>query len=484
MAASTETPVVFISYSWKPVANQKRVENIAKRLSSDGIHVMIDLWDLKVGHDKYHFMEKMVNDPKVNKVLLMCNKEYAEKANNREGGVGTESTIISPEIYGNVEQEKFIAVVMERDNTGKEYVPTFVSSRLYIDFSIREREEEEYQTLVKNLYGKPSNIRPVLGSAPAYVTTENAIFLPTTHRIEIIKEALELERKNAILLIKQFFEVFIEALLRFKIDDTTVDLDKPFEIDEIFLEKVAELIPLRDDFNNFIKMYHSSSLMLDADALHEFFENLINISMNGSTGIFNNSNLNAYANELMKFFVYELFINFTAIMIRYGRFAELGYILNTPFLVNSERHNTITSFSFERFRSHISVLEEYRKKKLNANRVSMTADLLKQRESKMVKWEEIMQADAILYYVSIMGETNGYGYFWYPVTSAYTIYNLPVLDKARSKRFFEKLMPLFSVRSKDELIQKVNSMNETRLDFYYRVPQLRGSSMLSDLATI
>ncbi|PZU09473.1 MAG: hypothetical protein DI622_16490, partial [Chryseobacterium sp.] len=73
---------IFISYSWRPISNKAKVINLAERLSNDGIHVVLDDWDLKEGQDKYHFMEQMVNDKTVSKVLLICNKEYAEKANN------------------------------------------------------------------------------------------------------------------------------------------------------------------------------------------------------------------------------------------------------------------------------------------------------------------------------------------------------------------------------------------------------------------
>ena len=89
-----DTPKVFISYSWHPKENQIRVEQLAERLFSDGVHCVIDIYDLRDGQDKNKFMEQMVNDPTVKKVLLICNKEYTEKANARKGGVGIESTIV------------------------------------------------------------------------------------------------------------------------------------------------------------------------------------------------------------------------------------------------------------------------------------------------------------------------------------------------------------------------------------------------------
>ena len=47
-----DTPEVFISYSWHPKENQIRVQQLAERLSSDGVRVIIDIWDLQDGQDK------------------------------------------------------------------------------------------------------------------------------------------------------------------------------------------------------------------------------------------------------------------------------------------------------------------------------------------------------------------------------------------------------------------------------------------------
>lgn len=130
MTTKTNAPSVFISYSWIPITNKERTIEIAERLQGDGVNVIIDVWSLAEGQDKFKFMEKMVNDPKIKRVLLFCNKEYIEKANERKGGVGVESLIISDEIYKKAEQKKFIPVIMERDEHGDEFVPTFVKSSL------------------------------------------------------------------------------------------------------------------------------------------------------------------------------------------------------------------------------------------------------------------------------------------------------------------------------------------------------------------
>ena len=124
-----ESKKVFISYSWKI---QDQVIELADRLISDGVDVIIDVYNLKDGQDKYLFMEQCVTDESISRVLMICDESYCKKANNRDGGVGDEIVIISPEVYGKSKQEKFIPIVVERDEDGKEYLPQFIKSRIYI----------------------------------------------------------------------------------------------------------------------------------------------------------------------------------------------------------------------------------------------------------------------------------------------------------------------------------------------------------------
>jgi hypothetical protein len=72
---------VFISYCWTSPEHEKWVHDLALRLmETDGIDVKLDKWDLKPGQDKFAFMESMVNDNSIDKVLIICDKGYKEKA--------------------------------------------------------------------------------------------------------------------------------------------------------------------------------------------------------------------------------------------------------------------------------------------------------------------------------------------------------------------------------------------------------------------
>ncbi len=110
MKGKTDSPKIFISYSWTSPQHEQWVLDFAERLSNDGIYIRLDKWDLKEGHDKFAFMEQMVTDIEIDKVLIICDKGYQTKADNRTGGVGTETQIISEKVYNDVGQEKFIPI--------------------------------------------------------------------------------------------------------------------------------------------------------------------------------------------------------------------------------------------------------------------------------------------------------------------------------------------------------------------------------------
>lgn len=72
------------------------------------------------------------------------------KADERKGGVGNESTIISSYIYGNANQEKFIPIVNEHNANGEAFLPNYLESRTYIDLV---EIESGYINLINNIKG-------------------------------------------------------------------------------------------------------------------------------------------------------------------------------------------------------------------------------------------------------------------------------------------------------------------------------------------
>src|SRR4051794_23581632 len=147
-------PRLFVSYSWTSAQHAEWVLQLATELRESGVDVVLDKWDLKEGHDAHAFMESMVTDPTITKVILICDKAYADKADGRSGGVGTEAQIISGEIYAKTTQDKFVAVVVEKADDGGPSVPTYSRSRIYIDLSDATAYAQNFEQLLRWVYDK------------------------------------------------------------------------------------------------------------------------------------------------------------------------------------------------------------------------------------------------------------------------------------------------------------------------------------------
>ena len=163
-------PPKIISYSWTSPSHQNWIRLLAERLIQDRVEVVLDIYDLKEGQDKFSFMERMVTDPQITHVLVICDKAYAEKADKKKAGVGTESQIISKEVYEKVEQSKFIPIACEFAENEEPFLPVFFKSRIWIDFSSLEAQNENWERLIRLLFGRPTKDR------------RWAAHLPTSHR--------------------------------------------------------------------------------------------------------------------------------------------------------------------------------------------------------------------------------------------------------------------------------------------------------------
>ncbi len=210
-------PKVFISYSWSSQEHQLQIKSWADQLVADGIDVILDIYDLKEGSDKNAFMERMVTDKSVTHVLIICDKKYSEKADARRAGVGTESQIISQEVYERVGQSKFIPIVCMFDENGNPFLPIYLKSRIYIDFSTPDAVSKNWEQLVRVIYGKPLHEKPKLGKPPLYITSDVAT--PTSHlqaKFNSLKQAILQGKSGFALYRRDFLDACIEYADEFK----------------------------------------------------------------------------------------------------------------------------------------------------------------------------------------------------------------------------------------------------------------------------
>lgn len=454
---SIENPIVFISYSWTNEQHENWVYDLATRLSEDSVLVRFDKWDLKTGHDKYAFMEKMVNDESVNKVLIICDKGYQEKGNNRQGGVGTETQILTPQIYNNVSQDKFIPIIAERDENGNACMPTFISSRMYRDLSDSEKYEKEYEILLRDIFEKPKYQRPALGPKPRFLEDEtNTSFSPINKVMRKINSAVETAPRRLNNLSSEYKEAFFALLSNFNINDS--ELQDQNQIDEIIYLKIQEMKPLRDSFIEFVKKI-DEGMELDSDFFIEFFEEVVIYTEKQGSGTYNRLQFDHF-----KFLINELFLNLVSFLVKSKKHEVLGSILESDF-------NFDVSFlkgRDEKF-SYLSFYCEalaFRNERLKMNRLSLQADLLLDRCTSSEK-ENLINADIILHNISTIGFTDFYT--WYPKTAVYESYiprKIKFFTKLKSTSYFEQVKHLFQINSKEEFIDKVIQQKSSRIQFH------------------
>jgi len=154
-------PRVFVSYSHDSQAHKKWVLELATRLRKVGVDAALDQWDLGPGDDIPHFMER--NLVSADRVIMVCTEKYVEKANAGTGGVGYEKMIVTADLMKKVDSNKVIPVVRQE---GTHLVPTFLTSKLYLDFSREDQFEEAFDDLTRSIHGAPLFVKPEISTSP------------------------------------------------------------------------------------------------------------------------------------------------------------------------------------------------------------------------------------------------------------------------------------------------------------------------------
>ena len=462
-------PKIFISYSWHPEENKIRVQQLARRLMSDGVDVILDVWSLKDGQDKYVFMEKMVTDPDINKVLIICNKDYAEKADNRKGGVGTESTIMSDEIYSKAEQTKFLPIVFEKGDDGMIYKPHFLKSRIHIDMSSDDCYEMGYEQLLRDIFDKPLIKKPALGSMPAFLETDETILLSTAKEQRLLKVKNE-ESSSFKDWVERYFEKLIDYLDQFKISFRGGNIKDL--VDQIE-KSIDSMQMVNNDFINFLETV-STNEECKGEQFVDFFENLLQYYEDNNIALATSNSVSYLVNDNYRFFNYELFLSFAAIILKHQRFDIIRDVVSADFCILSNRiGREVMPLNYVEFQKYNYTLDRFKKNLRNSNLISEAATLLKSKMDGKL-FEEMVEADILLYYLSLVYvKTEELYDTWYPELSIYTS-SFTILPKLASSRYFEKTKILFGVDDKESFVTLIKGLKDNlQRDGYHHIPSVQ-----------
>lgn len=459
--AQDDPPVVFISYAWKPKANKQWVKGLAQELREHGVDVQLDQVHLKPGHDAQYFMEQMVTREDVRKVLLVCTKEYKRKADKREGGAGTEAQIISPELANKVDQTKFVPLVREHDDQGKAVLPAFLGSPRYIDFSDDDAYDASFEELVRDIFDKPASPPPPVGRRPSYVTDDTPT-LATAGRGRAIERALKQGATTVGGLLEDYADTFIESVEGFRL---TEEQGRQPDFDQTVVDTIYRLRLYRDDFLGVltaIARYGNDDGLIEF--VHDFLERTLTLR-GPPDGV---SGWSDAWYENFDFLCRDLFLCSVALLAWKKRPDFAGHLLDEGYYRAKRGRNEGEVQSFVMFDGPFEGLDEWRRDRLQSNKISHAAELMKEcTPNDYFGFEAYKEADFLLYLRSVLDlalvkdeEEQPYCSgrdIWYPRTRPYMEHrnHFELFDRAQQRRYRDVLMRLLGVTSKPEFEQRL-----------------------------
>lgn len=154
-------PKVFLSYSHDSQEHKRWVLDLATRLRNVGIDAVLDQWDLGPGDDIPRFMERHLAS--ADRVLMICTESYVKKADAGTGGVGYEKMIVTADLMRSIDSNKVIPIIRQK---GTHSLPTFLNTKLFLDFSREDEYEIAFDNLTRTLHNAPLFVKPEISNSP------------------------------------------------------------------------------------------------------------------------------------------------------------------------------------------------------------------------------------------------------------------------------------------------------------------------------
>lgn len=446
------SPKVFISYSWSSDEHTAWVAELGERLMTDGIIVVLDQWDLQEGQDLNDFMEKMVKDPDIKRVIIVSDSAYAAKADARKGGVGTETQIISQEVYESIAQIKFVPILRERDSEGKACLPIYLKSRKYIDFSDPNNDPEAYDELLRNIYERPRRPKPPLGTAPSHIFDDDATVVSSAQKAKRFREFVFSGKGNPLAALEDFTEEFVGNLEELRMTYSRDDADTWCQR---IRAKIDSATAHRDILVDVVRAGVGMPSSQFIPPLIALLERIMPLHERPE-------GVNRYSDcseDNYKLLCYEFFLYVMAVLIKAKKYHEARQLIDFQYVApRTYGGNDLESHSFHRFNNHASSLEEQCGVEGKQKKHSMMGFLIHERATnKHIRFSDVLQADVLLWIV-------GDGWGWFPRCLVYgrSAGKLELFVRAVTEEGYQPLGIIVQIKTPQEFVKRLMSQELMR----------------------
>lgn len=155
---------VFVSYTGSE-EHRSWVKLLARFLRENGVDARLDVWHLRPGMDLPQWMSNEID--LADRILIVCNEDYAARADGRLGGVGWEMRLVQGDLLQtqSLNPKKYLPIIRD------EYTPTAVPMFLKGVFHLVVEDDlnvHNQQALLRELFNVYEEAPP-LGTPPRYV---------------------------------------------------------------------------------------------------------------------------------------------------------------------------------------------------------------------------------------------------------------------------------------------------------------------------
>lgn len=155
-----QAPKVFISYSWEDEAHNMWIENLVKDLRGQGIDASFDR--LVLQNSTVNLYQMMISNlVSSDFIIVVLTKSYCQKANDFQGGVGFETTLLIQHLQSN--QNKIILVAKDISDDA---IPHYLKGWKYYNASSEIQYTQSLEEIVYHIYQEPMIEQAPLGKRP------------------------------------------------------------------------------------------------------------------------------------------------------------------------------------------------------------------------------------------------------------------------------------------------------------------------------
>ena len=259
--------------------------------------------------------------------------------------------------------------------------------------------------------------------------------------------------------IQDFVDAYVEAMKPFYKEDLK---------DDEYLSDLAALQEYRDELLGYCKRLIELNIegIIPGILIGDILEKLYNKLTSVHTFKEHASSCSSSSFDIFKVHLWEIFICIITLLLRYERYKDINSILTRTYFLSDncfggdeKPRNYVAFYHYseiiERRIKVTSINPEYN------NRITLSGHLLcEERESLPIySGEKMAEADLFLYqmFKALDLSVDADGWQWFPISYIYAEKYDSMWKKLVSRRYCEKLYPLFGVKDLEELKSRLSN---------------------------